>query len=87
MDANKLAKLRAIGYQIRPTCGMCRHSTSRAGSHFGTCSFHAYEHRKHTRSPRNLSVHISGYCDSFEAHGASQELLGPFTEFLEDDRP
>lgn len=65
MDANKLDKLRAINYQVHPTCGTCTWGGFRINSEFGLCSLHVYEHQKHTESERPLSVYVHGSCESW----------------------
>jgi hypothetical protein len=67
-DQNKLKKLNEIGYQIRPTCGICRFAEFKDKSDWGACFYegHTYQHEKHVGAPRRLSIHRSGYCPSFE---------------------
>jgi len=68
MDQNKLLKLKQIGYQIYPSCVRCKHANFLAGREFGLCRKHAYCHQKHSKNPRQLSIHISGYCNDFESN-------------------
>ena len=82
MDANKLVKLKVIGYQVRKTCGNCIHALfSSPASDWGTCWKHQYEHLKHTGEARQLSIHRSGHCDD---HHRNKTLnLGGFEELVE----
>ena len=86
MDANKLAKLRAVGYRVVPVCALCRHSVfpSRQfpASLWGTCSAHSYNHRKHTDNPRDMSVVRFGHCDAFEVDEMKVAALDAFGEFF-----
>jgi hypothetical protein len=62
MDANKLERLKEIGYSIQPTCGLCVHFFAPSGGEFGECDLYSYEHLKHSGPPRKLSVHRNGGC-------------------------
>jgi hypothetical protein len=82
MDANKLDKLRAINYQIHPTCGSCVAGSFRVNSEFGLCTVHGYEHQKHSQSDRSLSVHVHGSCESWVGSGPA----GGWEEFMQEPR-
>jgi hypothetical protein len=64
MDENKLIKLKEIKYRIYKCCALCKFG--RFLNDWGTCDEHTYEHKKHSTSKRQLSIHKSGYCDDFE---------------------
>lgn len=83
MDANKLLKLREIGYKILPTCDTCDWAEFREGSDFGACMFHSYKHAKHTDETMDLSIHRSGSCDMYEAPVILENVLGAWAEFLD----
>jgi hypothetical protein len=71
MDANKLTKLREIGFEIRDVCATCEHGNFGGCSpHYGTCRKHVYVHSKHTGPPRRLSVRYDGHCDDYRRHVA-----------------
>lgn len=82
MDANKLERLRAIGYRIQNTCGRCISGAFAVGSSWGTCAWYKYDHQKHTDKTRDLSIHSAGTCPSFTAKRG--ERLDGFSEFVED---
>ncbi len=85
MDANKLKELQEIGYEIPATCGLCRHGDFRnlkVGDPWGSCGVHQYQHLKHTGDKRQLSVHVSGRCGTFERDEARVAQLGAFGVFL-----
>jgi hypothetical protein len=87
VDANKLVKLKVIGYQVRQTCGNCVHSffPSR-NTDWGTCSLYQYDHLKHSDQKRQLSIHRSGRCkDGYsKSPTATSELnLGGFAGLVE----
>lgn len=81
MDANKLKVLRAIGYEIPPTCGLCLHGVfdeNRSGvALWGTCAVHTYAHIKHG-TVRQLSIFRAGTCPQFVA---SPSALGELDAF------
>ncbi len=87
MDANKLVKLKVIGYEIRKTCGNCVHSLfASPGTAWGTCWLYKYDHLKHSEQSRQLSIHRSGRCkDGYkESPTATNALnLGGFAELVE----
>lgn len=86
LDANKLVKLKVIGYKVRQTCGNCVHSFfPNQRTDWGTCSKHQYDHLKHSDQTRQLSINRFGRCDTYEkSPTATSELnLGGFTELLE----
>jgi hypothetical protein len=86
MDANKLNKLREIGYTIRKCCGRCRHADLNVNG-WGTCTVHFYDHKKHEggnkSSTRELSIHQDGYCDRFLMCIISDLETDHFKEFYE----
>lgn len=69
MDANKLIKLREVGYVVRKTCGNCVFSKLNPSTGWGTCALHAYEHQKHSEAQRQMSIVASGRCTSWENRG------------------
>ena len=75
MDANKLKKLKEVGYKMRSTCQMCMHRKFPNRSNWGQCMLHTYDHRKHTDSKRHVSIHVAGGCDDFEADKNEVMLL------------
>jgi hypothetical protein len=81
MDANKLAVLGGVQYQIARTCGTCKHSTF-PNNNWGTCGLLTYQHLKHTGAPRQLSIYRYGCCVLHEMNVASQAELGLFEQFL-----
>lgn len=84
-DENKFAKLRAVGYRVPVTCGMCIHGDFPSrGSPWGTCGLHQYEHKKHDNPEggRGVSVHVSGTCPDAEIDGLKAAVLGAHREFL-----
>lgn len=80
MDENKRIKLINIGYQVKDTCGTCKHFNSHADPEFGECNLHRYTHRKHTGGERKLSVVIYGSCRDYESTDIN--FLHGFKEFL-----
>jgi len=67
MDANKLQKLKNIGYKLRPVCATCRFfRIVTMDSKFSTCKKHVYVHQKHKEKARELSVHSYGWCSDWE---------------------
>lgn len=86
MDANKLTKLKEIGYVVRKTCDNCEHIVfSRSPNGFSTCLVHMYNHQKHTKSKRELSVSAYGYCNQHRWRENMDAMLGGFDELKEDD--
>jgi hypothetical protein len=83
MDQSKLKTLRVIGYQVRATCGLCRHAS--VSGEWGTCDRrdNEYRHEKHVGEPRKLSIHRSGWCSKFEPRGDVEVHLHGFAEFME----
>jgi len=83
-DVNKFDRLRKVGFRIQECCSLCQSGCFSNGSAWGTCSEHAYEHRKHTGPPRGMSVHIIGWCPSFSISPSrlAKARLGAHEEFL-----
>lgn len=84
MDANKLKKLKEIGYRIPANCGLCRFSDfAGIGELFGSCMLHRYQHLKHDNPSegRYLSVCAFGTCDSFQEDSTFTAYLGGFADF------
>ena len=80
MDQNKLKKLQEVEFRILPTCGRCKYGRfSNSGNFFGECAKFTFEHIKHNRNPRKLSVHSAGSCKDFADHPL--EDLGKWNEF------
>jgi hypothetical protein len=84
MDANKREKLVQIGYKVRRTCGNCQHGAIPTGKTWGTCKVESYEHKKHSDTTRELSIHGFGHCDQHEYKDGTWLDLGRFAEFAED---
>lgn len=82
MDENKLTVLNEIEYQINRSCGLCSHGDFAAGSDWGTCRIHHYEHQKHTDELRNLSIHRSGGCPKWIIDPMQQLNLHKFIALL-----
>jgi hypothetical protein len=81
-DQAKLETLRAVNYELLPTCGDCAHARFAPGSNFGSCTLYGYDHAKH--GAKKLSVHRAGNCEAFnwnEKKLADVDRLG-FTEFV-----
>ena len=84
-DENKFEKLRAVGYSIPITCGLCIHGEFPSPkSPWGTCALHTYDHKKHDNPDggRGVSVHSSGTCPSARADNRKTATLGAHREFL-----
>lgn len=81
MDANKLQKLKDIGYSIGPSCGTCKHFQQHVDEFFGECVVNTYVHKKHTGGERRLSVLVFGHCNRYEQ--GSVEYMHGFKEFME----
>lgn len=82
MDANKVEKLKEIGYEIRPACGTCDWATFRDGSDFGSCGLHTYNHLKHDDDGMDLSVHLFGSCSEYEEPVILENVLGAWDQFV-----
>ena len=82
MDQNKLRVLRAIGYTIRPSCTLCKHSNLSPDG-WGTCGRHSFAHEKHGRT-MPLSINATGSCaEGFEPMSGTAIYLGTFAEFVD----
>ena len=81
VDANKLVKLKEIGYTIQKCCVLCKHSTFRLDD-WGACALHQYNHLKHTGPPKPLSIHKLGWCPKGELDPTKTANLAKFLEFL-----
>lgn len=81
MDANKLQKLKDIGYTIKASCGTCKYFQHHQDEHFGECDKHEYTHLKHSGGKRKLSVVMYGSCDKYEATNLS--FLHGFMELVQ----
>ena len=62
MDANKLERLKEVGYAVQPSCGLCHHGDFAPGQDFGVCNLWYYMHLKHSESKRKLSINRHGAC-------------------------
>ena len=82
-DANKLSKLREIGYKVPVTCGLCNLGCFAKGQDWGTCRLHQYEHLKHTGPARDVSIIRFGTCPLAEARPEVETMLGGHSIFLE----
>lgn len=83
MDANKLQVLQDIGYVVRDSCGSCINFDPGVASGWGVCTFHSYDHIKHTGVARQLSVNEAGWCPWFERDREDTALLGAYQQFME----
>ncbi|HEU5116103.1 MAG TPA: hypothetical protein VFT74_05440 [Isosphaeraceae bacterium] len=85
MDANKLQKLKDIGYVVRRTCDNCYYAEfNHRADAFGECTLYTYEHKKHTGPARQLSINRNGTCPSHTLSDAQTALLHGFAELVED---
>ena len=82
MDENKLKVLKEINYQIRRTCGNCRYSNGFSNG-FSTCKIYRYNHLKHSKETRELSINENGYCSEHEWYHDTDWKLQKFVEFKE----
>lgn len=84
MDANKLQKLREVGYIVIDCCAMCEYGQFPGGSvqRWGTCAVHQYEHLKHTDNPRQMSVCSFGFCPQFKVSETQRALMGSWATFM-----
>jgi len=86
-DANKFGLLRDIGYTIPVTCGLCKHRNfPTAGSDWGTCRIHLYNHLKHTGPKREMSIHRSGCCSKAVLDEALRSSFGAFGGMIEEKK-
>lgn len=85
MDANKLAKLREVGYIVIDCCAVCEHGQFPGGpsQRWGTCAIHQYEHLKHTENPRQMSVCSFGFCPQFKVSAVQRALMGTWAELMD----
>lgn len=81
MDANKLLKLNAVGYKISGCCGLCLYGNFEKGKIWGTCIKHRYQHLKHTKSDREISICIFGRCKEYKEKSEKLNELGTFKRF------
>lgn len=82
MDANKLARLKAIRYKIKDCCFNCVNANHFNREGFSTCKMHHYTHEKHTDSVRQLSIYATGSCPYHRFKNI--ETIHDFAEFLEE---
>lgn len=82
MDANKLAVLKDLNYEIPQCCALCAHGGFAPTSRWGTCMLQTYTHEKHTGPPRQLSISILGRCDAFELDEWKAAELEGFRQLL-----
>jgi hypothetical protein len=86
-DENKFAKLREIGYTIPLGCEDCSHAQFPPRGDWGECSFHRYEHKKHTGPDRGISITRFGTCPQLKPdpkrpagrYGAHEEFVRKVT--------
>jgi hypothetical protein len=83
MDKNKLKVLKEVGYRIHKTCMFCAHKDIPYASNWGGCKLHTYNHLKHTKESKPLSIHKSGSCDSFEMNEDELLTIHGFVELVE----
>ena len=81
MDANKLNKLQEIDYKINKVCGLCRHGNF-PNNEWGTCNLYTYNHRKHSKAARALSIHKFGSCKHFDLNEFNAAELGTYKGFI-----
>lgn len=86
MDENKRQKLRDIHYKISECCGLCDFGAFPSND-WGTCTFHTYDHQKHSDQVRLLSIHKFGSCKEFFPDQFSLIKLEKFFEFLKMKTP
>jgi hypothetical protein len=85
MDANKLEKLKEVGYTIQPVCMLCKFSKFESeGSVWGVCRIHWYQHQTHTNSKRQMSINALGHCPKFKSDITCSIVLGRFAEFFKN---
>lgn len=82
MDENKRLKLIEIGYEIKPSCGMCVHSDIRDDDDFGDCNEHSYVHRKHSQGQKPLSILRYGSCPQYQPVLSYENYIHGFKEFV-----
>ncbi len=80
MDQNKSDKLKEIGYEVKPSCGTCKHFQQYDDEHFGECNVNTYVHLKHSGGKRKLSVVQFGSCGKYEQ--GDVYFLHGFKEFV-----
>ncbi len=78
MDANKVAKMKEVGYSIRPTCSICVHSIFRPGTSWGVCDRFKYVHGKHSDATRFMSIYRSGICKDFSLDPLAEMDVGDY---------
>jgi len=81
MDANKLKKLKEIGFELKRTCLTCK-NFHKGQDAFGTCAEHSYFHLKHQET-RELSVHSLGFCPEWEVSTFVDPVGSSWWEFYE----
>lgn len=81
MDANKLEKLKEIGFNLKPTCMLCV-AGEFPNNDWGTCAINSYKHLKHTDELRKMSIHKSGSCSRFLLDERKEEELESFKQFF-----
>jgi hypothetical protein len=77
MDANKLAKLIEIGYEVRQTCDTCENAELSEDG-WGVCKVHKYIHIKHG-DEREMSIHRTGHCPIYSA---DMKIIGKMHGFV-----
>ena len=85
MDENKLEKLKEIGYQIQECCGTCARAKIERGQLFGTCNKHKYQHLKHNKALRQLSINRYGYCLDYVIDSKFKYGIHAYNEFLKTE--
>ena len=85
MDQNKLKKLKKLGYEISPCCGLCIHGKFNQNTDFGVCGKHEYKHLKHKRTCE-LSVFKYGHCDEFEINVMCEYILRQWKQFIRKNK-
>ena len=84
MDANKKAKLKEAGYEIRECCALCVSGEFNApASIWGECRTHLYDHLKHSDSRRQASVCRFGWCSLFRPSEVQVRALGRYSSFFD----
>ena len=84
MDANKFDKLVEIGYVIAPHCGICIHADIAPREAWGICKVWLYQHLKHSKTDRSLSIYRHGHCKKYAIDPLKVLDLHGFQRFVED---
>lgn len=87
MDANKLKKLREVGYEVQGCCYLCEHSSFNDKiTDWGVCTKNEYIHLKHIGPARFMSVTRYGRCKDFQTASGIAAGLAAYMEFYKPER-